>query len=275
MKIIDVDIGYDPENAPGRPRHFMPDFYLDAVEQMIAADEIERALWMLDNMPAYYRDNVPVRALEIKRQVYQQLMSTVDYIRDMSEVKGNSEEIHGCPLHEQWATAHFHPRGPIAIQVVNELNAEGFAADIVEFGPANYWLPAALKYHNVNFNYRAFSINPFAQCPVEPRHIEGPKKQIFCAFEVIEHLWHEDDIFHYYAKFGIDADIVMLSTPKYTLYGGLKDWQSRELGHLRTYTPKELLQFAAKHWPTLQWTFFDADMMLIVGQKPDLAINLG
>jgi hypothetical protein len=92
---------------------------------------------------------------------------------------------------------------------------------------------------------------------------------------VIEHLWNEDDIYHYYAKSGMDADIVMLSTPKYTLYGGLNQWHSRELGHLRTYTPKDLLAFASKHWPTLQWTFFDADMMLVVGQKHDAGITLG
>jgi hypothetical protein len=66
----------------GRPYYFDVDMYLACVEQMISSDEVERALWMLDNMPGWYRDNPPQQAKKIRDQLLKRLYTTMDYMKD-------------------------------------------------------------------------------------------------------------------------------------------------------------------------------------------------
>ena len=255
-----------PYDVQGKPKHFDPDHYLDSVEQMICADEIETALYMLDHLPGFYRDNVPQRAVDLKKTLYRQLLTTEEYVFDTAEIKEVNESIHNRPLSEQYLNQHFHPRGPIAISLVKRINDMGFMARIVEVGPANYWLPAALNGLELNFKYDAYSISAVAQHIKVSKDSDRPTKTIFCCFETIEHLWNPEDIYHYYCKSEIDADYILLGCPKYTLYGGLPNWEDRELGHLRTYTPKDLQMFAEKYW-NMNWNRYDAEMMVLVGEK--------
>lgn len=258
---------YLPEasNKIGMPKYFDPDHYLDAVEQMICADEIETALYMLDHFPGYYRDNIPQRAVEIKKAIYRQLWTVTDYVHDPDEKKERSEEYRG-ELAEQWKHAHFEPRGDLIMNLVKEINDDFCIADIHEFGPANFWIPAALKKLDAQFKYTGSSISEVRR--EENRASDFQKsKQIFCCFETIEHLWNPDDVFHYYAKSWIDADYILVGCPKYTIYGGLPNWENRDLGHLRTYTPVELFNFVKKHWPNYQWESHEAYMMVLKGKK--------
>lgn len=251
----------------GKPDHFNVDHYLDSVEQMICCDELETALYMLDHLPGYYRNFVPQRALDIKAAMYRQLMSVVDYANDKHEAKEANEEIHHCPIEKQWETPHFFPRGPAAIRTVKELNDQGFSVHVTEFGPANYWLPYALKDQGCDFSYDSYSINSSVKYLEPQTPSDKPKKHLFCCFEVIEHLWNHDDVYHHYAKAQINADVIMISTPKHTLFGGRADWKERELGHVRTYTPGELINFGNKHWQGYDWQLFDAYMMVLIGKK--------
>jgi hypothetical protein len=258
----------------GKPLHFDPDHYLDSVEQMIRADEIVSALWMLDNMPGYYRDNKPQRALDIKKKIYQQLMTVVDYASDGDETKEASEDFSKVPLEEYYRQPHCSPRGVITVGLVQSLNLDGYSANIVELGPANYWLPTALKSLNCDFTYEGYSINPLVKSPIETIKSDKPIKNIFVCFEVIEHLFSPDDIYHFYCKSKMDADYVLMSTPKYTLMGGLPDWDTRTLGHIRTYTPTEFVKFGTTHWHGLSWQIIDSDMMVLVGSKQQLDIRI-
>jgi hypothetical protein len=72
---------------------------------------------------------------------------------------------------------------------------------------------------------------------------------------------------HTAAKQGVDWDVVLLSVPKYTMGGGLPDWDTRRLGHVRTWTPSEFLEFANRHWPNRTWQLYPEFSMVLVGRK--------
>lgn len=252
----------------GFPKYFNLDVYLDAVEQMICADEIKFALSMLDNLPGYYRDNEPERAKNIRSIIYQQCMTVHDYINDKEELIAQSEKHHKTPLKDHWKLGHFSPRGEVIVKLVKELNENGFCANIVELGPYNYWVPAALQDQGLDFIYTGINLNAHVECPIKTKtESDKPLKNIFICFEVIEHLWNEDEIVHYFYKTQMDPDFVLISTPKYTCGGGLPNWDTRQLGHIRTWTPNELTSYCRKHWPKLDWFFVDAAMMMSIGQR--------
>ena len=250
------------------PKYFYLDTYLDAVESMICADELKFALVMLENLPGWYRDHYPERARKIKEKLLEQCMTVQDYMNDKEETVTNSEHWHKEILSKMWNTPHFMPRGPIIMDLVKRLNTEGYCANIVELGPYNYWLPAGLKDEGCDFIYTSISVNPLVKNPVENKvTTDKPTKDIFVCFEVIEHLWNEDEVFHYFCKTQMDPDYVLISTPKYTCGGGLPNWDTRVLGHVRTWTPTELTMYCKKHWPKLHWYFFDSAMMVSIGSK--------
>jgi len=252
----------------GKPKYFDLDTYLNAVESMICADEIKFALIMLDNLPGYYRDNYPKRADTIRGLIYEQCMTVQDYVNDKSESIEQSEIHHKQIVSKQWKESHFYPRGQVTIDLVRDLNNQGFTANIIELGPYNYWLPLGLQDEGLDFIYTPISVNTHIKCPVKTKtESDKPTKDIFICFEVIEHLWNEDEIVHYFYKTQIDPDFVLISTPKYTCGGGLPNWDKRTLGHIRTWTPTELTNYCRKHWPKLNWYFVDSSMMVSIGSK--------
>lgn len=260
------------EFPDGFPRYFDIDLYLNAVESMICADEVKFALVMLDNMPGYFRDNVPERAKYIRAKIYEQCMTVQDYINDKEESIEKSEIHHKTPLDKQWKEPHFSPRGELIVKIVRELNQKGYCANIVELGPYNYWLPAGLQDEGLDFIYTPISVNPHVKCPIQTKtESDKPLKNIFVCFEVIEHLWNEDEIVHYFYKTQMNPDYVLISTPKYTCGHGLFNWDTRLLGHIRTWTPSELTLWCKKHWPSLNWYFVDSAMMISIGAKEPIS----
>ena len=259
------------EFPTGFPRYFNIDTYLDAVESMICADEIKFALTMLDNMPGYYRDYIPDRARQIRAKIYEQCMTVQDYINDRDESIEKSEKDHKCKLKDMWKAPHFTPRGSIIMDIVKKENDKGNCVNIVELGPYNYWLPVGLDSEGCDFIYTPMSVNSTIKCPIETKtSSDKPIKNIFVCFEVIEHLWNEDEIVHYFYKTQMEPDYVLISTPKYTCGHGLFNWQYRTLGHIRTWTPQELTTYCKKHWPELNWFFYDHAMMVSIGCKESL-----
>lgn len=257
------DEGYDEFiHNLGKPQHFNIDKYLDAVEEMIQSDEIIFALEMIDNLPGWYRENPPSRALEIKRIVNRQVMSVFDYAQDSDESTIAGAEKIDC--------LHCYPRGPIINQLVEQLNQQDQIPHVVEFGPADFWLYSGLKGKNRSFTYQYVSLNQSAQIKSEEPNPIGPR--IFVCCEVIEHLWRPEDVKHSYDKifFEKGADFVVLSTPLNTLFGGMADWKNRSLGHIRTYTKDEFLSFAKANWPEFHWTLYLTPMMVLLGKRdPD------
>ncbi len=236
----------------GRPKYFNTDTYLDAVEMMINADEVERALWMLDNMPGYYRDNMPERALEILNTLHKKTWTAIQY----SELKQDE------PLSLEVADQVVPLRGMLVEQIVRSYNELSITPHIMELAPGGHWLPQYLKYKGLVFTYSSMSLTVGLEIGVE---VLGPV--MFVCFETIEHLADEADIYRNYLKMGAKADVFMLSTPLYTINGGEDNWRERELGHLRTYTPAEFMRFADKYFKGCKWEMVMGEEMILTGVK--------
>ncbi len=136
----------DPANI-GRPAYFNVDKYLDCVEEMITADEVERALWMLDNMPGWYRDNVPSKARDMKDRLLTKFFTTLDYSTELIE-----EQLVGH-------LDKMISRGELVMNFCKTLNENGKIPHIIDIGPGNYWLPGLLQAYEIQFNYFGPAMN--------------------------------------------------------------------------------------------------------------------
>lgn len=291
MKPPEITLDFDSNDFKnlGRPKFFDPDNYLDLVEQMICADELERAFWMLDNMPGWFRTNVPSRAIELRETLHKLIWNIGSYVGDEAECYEASlnyqKNLHpdqdwdGLGLGAMIDIGFCNPRGKITIDVIRDLNQKGMTPFIWEMGSANFWLPYGLHTKGCKFTYCGSTINQAAMNDHRPRlealgvwqdrPTEG-QTEIFVCFETIEHLWREADIIHQYHRFGAKADYILMSTPLGTLLGGVNDYH-RELGHLRTYTPTDLFQIGSKFWPGFDWSLAEHHMMVLLGtrRKPE------
>jgi hypothetical protein len=224
---------------PVRPNHFDIDKYLDCVEGMITADEVERALWMIDNPPAWYRDNEPDRLKEIRHELHAALFTPAQY-------SAADREAESCDISQ--LKEYFPPRAEILFEVIKEYSQP----NIMEVGPGSFWLPHSLLNKGLSFSYEYQSLGGpgFESAP----RVE-PSVNVFVAFELIEHLSNDMELYQAYLKFKKPARHVFLSTPLYTYGGGMKDWRGKQLGHLRAYTPKEFAQAARRIFK--EFTFKD------------------
>jgi hypothetical protein len=265
----EIDIN-DPVNV-GKPSYFDVDHYLDAVEQMIASDEIQFALTMLENLPGYYRDHYPERASAIKSTIYRQLLLPIDYASNDAPKDLLDREA----MQARIGAVRCFPRGEIILNLVKSLNEQGYKPCIIEFGPYDYWLPIGLKYQaKLDFEYLPITLDKSTLVKVSYEYpkiefVEKPTQPltVYIACEVIEHMFNPKEIADPMLKLGIDPDIVVLSTPLYTLAHGLPDWHSRDLGHVRTWTPKELLDFAESLFGRRKYTHVREFSQVLVGVK--------
>lgn len=219
----------------GKPNYFDPDIYCSAVEQMIMSDEVDRALRMLENVPAYYRDHPTPRMKEIKESLHRQLFTPAQY-------HAADIETRECSVQE--LEQYFPHRAQILFQKIKELNQNGIKPNIMEIGPGSFWLPYSLRHNLAEFTYEFQSLDkrtlPFDTPP------ESTGINIFVAFELAEHLSNEDELYRAYLKFGKNADYLYLSTPLYTCSAVSPNWRENALGHLRTYTPREFSSLCVK-----------------------------
>lgn len=226
----------------GKPNYFDADIYCSVVEMMIMSDEVERAFRLLDNVPAFYRDNPTPRMVEIRASLHRQLFTPAQYHTADTETRDcSSEEL----------SQIFPHRAQVLFSKIKELNSQGIKPNLMEIGPGSFWLPYALRNRMAEFTYEYQSLDkrslPFDTPP------EKPGVSIFVAFELIEHLSNESEILQAYLKFKQPAQHIYISTPLYTAFGGIPNWRTNALGHLRTYTPQELFDFARHHWPEFSW----------------------
>lgn len=243
----------------GKPAFFDPDIYLSVVEMLISSDEVERAFRMLGNMPAYYRDFPPARALEIERSLHRQLFTPTQYA--MADRDG-----HG--LDKDTIGQYWPGRAQVLGAKIKELNDQGIKPNLMEIGPGTFWLPYSLRLKKLDFTYEYQSLT---HRELDPLPFDKPPEKsgvnIFVAFELIEHLSNENEIFQAYLKFNKDAKHVLLSTPLYTWGGGMKEWRDNALGHLRTYTPKEFMDKAQEMFVGFDWTCVADDTIILCGGR--------
>lgn len=254
----------------GKPAHFDIDHYLDSVEQIICADEIVFALQMLDKVPGYYREFPVTRMQEIKRKVFRQLMSAIEYSKDPEEDAGFIEKYMGCKLEDMYRHQQHYPKGYIIMELAEKAKAAGFFLDIYELAPAHFWVPHGLKGQGYKFNYHYQNLNSQKPTIEIKNDNSGASKKVFICMETLEHLWNEDDIYHGFVKFDIEPEYLILSTPKHTLGGGLPNWDTRPLGHIRTYTKNEFLQWAVRSFPGYDFNLYDAPMMTLLGVRTNV-----
>lgn len=239
----------DQLRAIGKPTSFSPDLACDVIEQMIEADEPERALNMLDNVPAYYRQFPTERMLEIRRSLHKALWTPVQYA-------GIYDELEYKP------GGHWPLRAQLLEAEIKKYQG-GLPPLVMELAPGGLFLNNELlqrgydvKYFSIGLDGESFDMNG----------LYGTK--IFVAFELIEHLTNPWEIYQNYLKIEEEADIIMLSTPLFTYGGGMPDWRNRPLGHLRTYVPNEFMEIAAKMFQGYQWEMVTGDgTMVLVGRR--------
>lgn len=149
-------------------------------------------------------------------------------------------------------------RGHMIVEDVKQLNKKGLWPVIVDFGPGDFWVREVLSSLGLNFSY-----TPITLCNSTKYEVTGTSQPvIFCAFEIIEHLWNEQDIRTEATKFGLKPDIIHVSTPMYTFDTECTDWTTRmQLGHLRTYTPGEFNRILGKLFPEYAHVFYHSQIM--------------
>jgi len=238
----------------GKPLFFDVDVYLSACEMLIQSDEVERAFLMLDNMPAFYREHVPERAAEIRASLHRQLFTPVQY-------KGIYE---GLEITPQDTENHWPLRAKVTESIVKELNAKGVTPNVMELAGGSLWLPQGLVHKHRQFTYECLSLDEGEHCFAKP---DKPEFNIFVAFELIEHLANEWEIYQNYLKFKRTADVILISTPLYTYGGGMRFWRDNPLGHLRTYTPNELHLILVKMFKGYDWVCHTDDTIVFEGKR--------
>ena len=239
------------ENTPiGSCEFFDSKPWLDAANILTAADEPLMALKLLEMVPAYYRDKKPKEFKELKNQILKMIATPSWYSKQLDHI---SEPQEGQMLVNSML------RGLMVKKEVSELNAKGLVPHIYEFAPGTFWLPIGLKEDGLKFQYSYTGLQRDGD--FSNGISNGPS--IYCAFEIIEHLHFEEEIRIEIEKFGVEPDIIHISTPLYTFDGRQQslDWKNKDLGHLRTYTPGEFASVVMKMFPGYDISLYPEQVM--------------
>lgn len=236
----------------GKPHSFSVDVWLDYVEGLIASDETLMALDALEKCPAYYLDHYPARAMEIRESLQSALWTPVQYrgIYKPTDEKANPND--------RWPL-----RFEMLADKVKELNEKHIVPEILELAPGGGGTKALLDARGHRYFYESLSLDGIEKSGLEASTINF---RIFVAFEIIEHLHYESEIYQNYLKFEKEASIIMISTPLYT-YIPMPEWRGKALGHLRTYTPNSFFSVVNKMFKGFNWQMHADNTMVLVGEK--------
>ncbi len=247
----------------GELKAFKLDAFVTCINELVRADEVERALWLCDNLPAYYRDNVPAPIAILKNTIQSRIATPRHYI----DIDQKQQSI---PDYSSFlGTLRFR----LLDKDVQRLNDLKLKVHLVDFAPGEYAFPVLLKQNKRDFSYAPLNLTRSLFDIVMQKHDiqngypEGldPVK-IFAACEVIEHLWNPQDIRTEMLSGCGFADIIHISTPKYTFDQHCSDWTTRNLlGHLRAYTPKEFIDQVVRMFPEYDFRFYDSYVMHLRG----------
>jgi hypothetical protein len=242
--------------------------FLEAAELLARADEPERALAILDNLPAYYRETTPADINQLREQILFSLCTPHVYATvDMDatiDVENSTAQVKGLF------------RGAVVKDLVEKLNAEEKTPHVIEMGPGEYWLPIGLERLGYRFTYQDISLLQRTArqareiLPAELFKKDPPEGApvIFVAYELIEHLpWPRELCVEALRQGGKMPDYVFLSTPMCTFDGHKeKDWKRRTgQPHLRAYTPQEFFMQARGIFPGYDWELKADSLMVLKG----------
>lgn len=235
----------------GRPRAFNLSKYIDVIHMLINCDEVTKALAMIDGMPGWYRDNEPIEITALRKMLYKKLYTPVDYVTKFRF--GDPADL----------LPYNYPRAHITYQIIKEYNDKGVYPGLYDVGCGNTWLCEALKMRNLQLDYHGADI---VLEDDSSKNIQSP--WIFTCFEMLEHLHEPKEIRHYMEQIDEKPEFILLSTPLYCYNGGHIDWTTMDLGHLRTYTPKEFTDYAIDNFPGYSWQHIRHHTQILIGTLP-------
>lgn len=253
--------------------NFNTQVFVDCAKELLRADETERALWLLNNLPAYYRDHTPLEVIQLKNEVIKRIATPTLYANGDIEDIIDLKDGHGMGQ---------CLRGQMLKKECELFNVQGITPHIIDYGPGEYWLPIVLKNAGYKFTYEPIFLNTKAHKTISPFLADIPNKaldgapRVFVALEIIEHLWNEQDIKTEMLAHGGHAHVIHISTPRYTFDVDCKDWTvKQDLGHLRAYTPKEFSNKLDQIFFEYDGAYYDHQIMharLIL--KQNMAVKL-
>jgi hypothetical protein len=258
----------NPDNL-GRPYFFDLKMFIATVEMFICSDEIETALWLLDNPPAWYREHYPPELMEIKKTLFGQTYDQHEYATDDDEA--NCQREFG---ESQWLTGYTYPRAEIIMKEIKELNAKGLSPWIFDLGCSHGNLPLGLMKEKMSFKYCGTAMNYRIEERVKEwvgalwqEECGASRPTILWCTEVLEHCFDPNSLVHSAYKKNVEFDQIILSTPLGCLHHGLPNWRTRRIGHVRGWTPNEFGEWAMKNWPGYKWELHKSFSMVLHGRK--------
>lgn len=256
----------------GEVEGFNPHLVEQYVNTLLHADETERALLVIDNIPAFYREHMPPNLKKLRD----------DIVKARITPRGYLDSSYDALICKETAVPIFdaHARFVHVEDSVKAYNAKDITPHIVDCGPGEYIIPIALKEKSYKFTYRPLAMDQVAKKKALPLIDDVVasfgKAHIFCALEIIEHLPYPADLAtECLAECGGWPEEIHLSTPLYTYDGSIKEWNKPGgLPHLRAYTINEFYFEAVKIFPGYQWAIFPGTIISLKGVRIDL-LKLG
>ena len=243
--------------------------FYDAARILMRSDEPERALKVLDSVPAIYRDHPPKELVLLREQIMFALVTPHAYMSIDMDASVSFE--HSAEAVDNLA------RGREARDLVKKLNEAGQVPHLIESGPGEYWLPMGMMKQGLQFTYKDLSLlqrtgeqarkhlpaEIFRDFPIDSQPV------VYVGFEIIEHLFDPIELaIESFRHAKRSVDYVLLSTPMYTFDGSHKDWNRREgMAHLRAYTPHEFLNEANRIFKGYNWEIVMDQVMVAKGTK--------
>lgn len=247
--------------------------FLDVANELVRADEVKRALWVLDNLPAYYRDHEPIQVTDLRDKILKKICTPSSYA------------INNWDLHMQ-NDMHLRMeqslRGKLIVNDVKYCNKHGFTPHVIDYGPGEYWLPRLLKAKDLQFSYQPIFLHEAAYKIAHEmlkdvlRDVPGNGPTIFVACEIIEHLWNTEDLRIEMLKTCGLADIVHVSTPLYTFDFNCADWdkEKEDLGHLYAFTPREFQDLVEGMFKEYTSVYYSSQIQHIRGVRKNAHASL-
>lgn len=248
--------------------------FIDCANELVRADEVNRALWLLDNLPAWRRDHPHPDIVSLKNEIMKRMATPSFYSTDVGAEVQIPGDTHLAMVHTI--------RGDLLTKETKWLNANKFSPKVYDLGPGEFWTPKMLIHQGIEFTYYPIYMNhPTYQHykkDFEHKISKEPNDQpkIFFACEIIEHLHHEEEIRYEMNRHAGSADIIHLSTPCYTFDYVCQDWKAnkKDLGHLRAYTPTEFFLKVQTMFPEYNIQMFSNEILHVRGVHKDTKFDL-
>lgn len=250
--------------------------FIKVAQQLVDADEVERALWLLNNVPAYFRQHLHPEILDFKRSILSRMITPAGYQNDQ----------HDCAIMDEMQARSVVKGTLRGVLLEHELTGKE-KYHVVDVGPGEYWVPKGIggsySYLPVGLdsNTREAALkdpvveekvfaNMLLGINVAGTIVEPIPVGVFVALEVIEHLPEPMDLAVECAKYFQDEPhYIHLSTPLFTFDASDKS-KAKYLPHLRAYTPNEFLIEAHRLWPHYEWQIYlSGPVMSLRGLHPE------